>query len=98
MAVSSVSSLALLTKQTISSPRKSAQFSFTAEGDASGFQCALVRVGRGGRKRPPAPAYTTCATPKRYTRLAAGVYTFDVRTTGPGGADKAPASHTFTIT
>ncbi|MGO9759751.1 MAG: hypothetical protein ACLP1Q_00605 [Solirubrobacteraceae bacterium] len=97
MVLSSVPSLALLTKQTISSRRHSAKFSFTAEGEASGFQCALVRVTRGRHKRAPAPRYSSCRTPKRYTKLTPGVYVFYVRTVGPGGIEETPAKHRFTI-
>ncbi len=98
MVLGSVSSLAVLTKETISSAQHSAKFSFRAEGDASGFLCALVRVAADGRhKSVPVPRYVACSAPKSYTRLAAGSYVFYVRTIGPGATDKTPASHKFTI-
>jgi hypothetical protein len=98
MVLSSVASLALLTKHTISTRQHSAKFSFTAEGEASGFQCALVRVGRGKHKTTTKPRYATCRTSKRYTKLRAGGYIFYVRTIEPGGTDKTPASYKFKIT
>jgi hypothetical protein len=98
MVLSPVSSLAVLTKESISSARHSAKFSFRAEGDASGFRCALVRVAAGGTHEHPAtPRYATCATPKTYAKLAAGSYVFYVRTVGPGAPGKTPASRRFTI-
>ena len=41
---------------------RSATFSFTATGTASGFQCALVARGRNGRT--PSPSYSACSSPK----------------------------------
>jgi hypothetical protein len=91
-----VGSLALLTGATISSRHRSATFAFAAEGEASGFQCALARVARSRHGRARAPHYATCRTSKRYTRLAAGAYVFYVRTTGPS-SDRTAASHRFTV-
>jgi hypothetical protein len=89
-----VASLALLTSATISSRHRTAKFAFAAEGDASGFQCALVRLARA--RHAPAPHYATCRASKRYTRLSAGAYVFYVRTTGPSSG-RVPASRRFTI-
>jgi hypothetical protein len=43
------------------------------------------------------PRYTSCRSPKTYTRLAAGSYVFDVRPLAPGGAVITPASRRFTV-
>jgi hypothetical protein len=91
-----VGSLALLTGATISSRHRSATFTFAAEGDAEGFQCALVRLARSRHRRAPAPRYAACRTSKRYTRLGAGAYVFYVRSTGPS-SDRTPASRRFTV-
>jgi hypothetical protein len=96
MVLSSVGSLALLTRATISSAQHSAKLSFTAEGDASAFQCALVRSD-GTHAKATKPHYAICTTPKSYTKLTGGNYTFYVRTIGPGGTDKTPAIRKFTI-
>jgi len=99
MVLGSVTSLALITKQTISSRRHSARFSFRTEGETRGLQCALVRIARGTRgkhRAAPKPRYASCHSHKRYTRLAPGRYAFYVRTVG-AGAEKTPASRRFTI-
>jgi len=87
----------LLTKEIISSRHRSAQFSFKAVGEATGFQCALVRVPHGKHKKLPAPHYTSCFRAKKYTHLSVGHYIFYVRAIGPGGADRTPATHKFAI-
>jgi hypothetical protein len=92
----SVASLALLTNATVSSRHRTATFAFAAEGDASGFQCALVRLTHGRHSSTRAPRYAACRASKRYTKLSAGVYVFYVRTTGPS-SDRIPASRRFTI-
>jgi hypothetical protein len=91
-----VGSLALLTSATISSRHRTATFAFAAEGDARGFQCALVRLTRSRHGRAPAPRYAACRTSKRYKKLGAGAYVFYVRTTGPS-SDRTAASHRFTV-
>ena len=79
------------------SRHRSAQFSFKAVGEATGFQCALVRVPHGKHKKLPAPHYTSCFRAKKYTHLSVGHYIFYVRAIGPGGADRTPATHKFAI-
>jgi hypothetical protein len=76
---------------------RSAKFTFKAVGDTTSFQCVLVRVPRGKHAKTPAPHYATCGVSKTYTHLAKGTYVFFVRAVGPGGADKTPATHRFTI-
>jgi hypothetical protein len=57
-----------------------------ADGPSSTFQCSLD----GG-------AWTSCASPKTYSSLAAGQHTFRVRALdGAGNIDGTPASRTFT--
>jgi hypothetical protein len=99
MVLSSVSSLALITKHTISQRLHSARFSFKVEGEAHGSQCAFVRIAHSNHSRhkaAPKPHYASCHTPERYTKLAPGSYVFYVRTVG-AGAEKTPASRRFTI-
>ena len=71
--------------------RHTASFSFKALGIASGFQCALKK--KGG----PAPKFSSCRTPKGYTKLAAGTYTFLVRAVNSSGVDPTAAFKGFTI-
>jgi hypothetical protein len=97
MIIASVSSFATVTKETISNARHTAKFTFEAEGSASGFQCALVRVPRGRHRALPPAHYTTCATSKTYRALAAGTFVFDVRTSGGSDPDPTPASRTFAV-
>jgi hypothetical protein len=99
MVLSSVSSLALITKHTISQRLHSARFSFKVEGEAHGSQCAFVRIAHSNHSRhkaAPKPHYASCHTPERYTKLAPGSYVFYVRTVG-AGAEETPASRRFTI-
>jgi hypothetical protein len=88
----------LLGRHTIQPRRGEATFSFRARGDATGFQCALVRIPRGKQHAPPSRRYARCKTPKTYAHLAAGSYIFYVRAIGPGGSDTTPARHRFVIT
>ncbi len=76
---------------------RSASFTFGHNGDATGFQCALVRV-HSGHKHPPALVYSSCSSPKTYRHLATGsTYEFYVRAIGPGGIEKPPATRRVTI-
>lgn len=69
----------------ISRKNHRAKFTFTA-GGATAFQCALIRkhVAKTGEK-PPSPRFVTCSSPKIYTRLKPGKYTFEVRGRSPLG-------------
>ena len=87
----------LLGRDTIQPRRGEARFSFRARGDATGFQCALVRMPRGKQHVLSSRRYARCKTPKTYAHLAAGSYIFYVRAIGPGGIDTTPARRRFII-
>lgn len=90
------SARAKLTKSKIGAKHGTAAFTFTAIGDATGFQCALVKQPSGKHKKAPKPKYRACSSPKTYRKLAPGHYKFFVRaliasTVGPA------AGKSFTI-
>ena len=93
-----------LNRARIDSHRHSATFTFKATGDAAGYQCALAKLPKGTSHKPTLH-YHACATPKHYTHLTKGSYIFYVRAVtraylyllGPGGIDRTPATHHFTI-
>jgi hypothetical protein len=83
----------------VDAKKHTAAFNFSATGDVTSMQCALVRVPtakKGKTPTLPAPSYNTCTTPETYRHLKAGTYVFYVRAVGPGG-DAAPVSHRFKI-
>ena len=86
-----------LVTEHVSSSGHSARFRFGATGDWTGFQCALVHVPTTGGATVPSPAYSACRSPKTFRHLHAGNYVVYVRALGPGGADKSPATYSFTI-
>jgi inosine-uridine nucleoside N-ribohydrolase len=96
--VSSIRPTAHLAKVRVSSKHGSATFHFTATGDATGFQCALVRQRSGKHSRTPAPKYSRCSATKTFNHLEAGQYVLYVRAVGPAGASKTPAVRSFKIT
>jgi len=72
-----------ITKSVVSQAQRQAKFSFTAIGTAKGFECALVKA--------PAstPQFKSCRSPKAYSHLTPGRYTFELRAlsaTGRGAA------------
>jgi hypothetical protein len=69
-------------------------FKFSASGAATGFQCALTKLGKHSRR---AARFSGCGSPKAYPHLRRGGYVFQVRATGPGGADPTPARKRFAI-
>jgi len=87
-----------LAKVRISSKHGSATFHLTATGDATGFQCALVRQRSGKHGRTPVPKYSACSATKTFKHLKVGHYVFYVRALGPAGASSTPASRRFKIT
>jgi len=73
----------------INHKKSSARFSF-GSGGASGFQCALVKPKKKGKKRGK-PKFSACKSPKTYKHLQPGKYTFEVRgqsAAGPGPTAK----------
>jgi hypothetical protein len=79
-----------LTKSKISSKKRTATFSFTAVGPATGFRCALAR--NGARL-----AFHACSSPKSYRHLKRGSYIFEVQALNESLADPTPAKKKFTI-
>lgn len=65
----------------------SAQFTFSAAGTATGFECKL-----------DAGAWGNCSSPKSYSNLGVGQHTFSVRALNASGTDQSPAAQTWTVT
>ncbi len=85
-----------ITSSAISSKHSRATFKFVAIGSASGFQCALTKAPK-PHHRSSRPSFSACRSPRSYTHLQAGSYTFLVRAFNAAGPDPTPASKTFTI-
>lgn len=79
-----------ITKTKVDGGEAKATFKFKAIGNATSFQCELKR--RHNKAR-----FKGCRSSKTYRKLKPGVYTFEVRARGPGGADPTPAKKTFKI-
>lgn len=80
-------SLPQFTRIRVNRTRHRASFAFRAA-QATGYQCALQRSGR--------PRFVRCSSPKVYTGLKTGSYTFQVRGVSAAGPGPA-AKHQFTI-
>lgn len=81
-----------ITKATIQSQQRTARFRFVGVGERSGFKCKLRS------KAHPNPAFSACSSPKVYSGLPVGSYTFEVQAVGGSlGPDPTPAQRTFTI-
>ena len=83
-----------ITKTTIDKSHRSAKFKFKALGTSKGFRCALVKA---KKHKKPKPHYSSCRSPKTYTGLAPGHYTFLVRAFNAGGPDPTPAKKSFSL-
>jgi hypothetical protein len=79
-----------ITKAKIKSSAGSAMFKFSGTGSVSKYQCALAKKGK-------KLTYKGCKSPKTYSGLTPGKYTFKVRAVGPGGTDSSPATKKFSI-
>jgi hypothetical protein len=79
-----------ITHSTITPAQHKATFQFKSVGPATGFQCAL-------KKGTATAHFTACSSPKTYTGLTAGNYTFLVRAVDTAGPDPSPAKKTFSI-
>jgi hypothetical protein len=71
-------------------------FRFKAVGDATGFECAIVRQPRQNRKAA-SPRYEPCRSPKTFAKLKAGSFVFYLRAVGPGGEAKNPVTYRLKI-
>ena len=79
-----------ISRVTVNFGRKLASFRFSAVGYTSGFKCELKKKGHSA-------SFKACSSPKRYTKLTPGTYTFKVAAVGRYGADPSPAKKTFVI-
>ena len=77
-----------ITRVTINQSRHLAAFRFAATGPATGFKCELKKAGKSA-------TFKSCSSPKRYTHLAPGKYTFKVMAVGRHDPDPTPASKHF---
>jgi hypothetical protein len=85
-------------KATIDRKHHRAKFTFQAIGRATNFQCALVKNKKRKKgKKAPAPKFSSCTTPKTYTKLKAGKYSFLVRVLNVAGPDRSPAKKNFKV-
>jgi hypothetical protein len=74
------------------------KFSFSSTVAGATFQCRLVRVHGGKRKKAKASrvAFASCRSPK-VLHLVPGRYRFAVRAVGAGGTDASPAERAFKV-
>jgi hypothetical protein len=87
-----------ITSSKVKQKKRSASFSFSAQGTVVGFQCELQRPKPKGRhKKLPKAAFGPCSSPKSYSHLRPGTYTFLVRAFNGAGADPSPASRKFKL-
>jgi hypothetical protein len=77
-----------ITDSNLNARHHKASFKFNGAGASKGFQCALIKPHKKGQK-PKSPKFSGCKSPKRYTKLASGKYTFEVRGVSAGGAGAA---------
>jgi hypothetical protein len=79
-----------ITSSNVQGAKHKARFRFAGTGKFNGFDCALVRGNR-------APRFRDCRSPKSFSNLRSGRYTFEARALGRGGPDATPATKRFTI-
>jgi hypothetical protein len=83
-----------ITDENINKRTRSATFKFTAAGTVRGYQCALIKQRTGTHRTPH---FGSCISPKKYTGLTIGSYTFEVRAFNSAGPDRSPATTTFKL-
>ena len=83
-----------ITRAKIDPVNHRAKFRFKARGKSKGFQCALVKR---KKHKQPKPHFSRCRSPKEYSGLAPGHYTFFVRALNAGGPDPTPAKTRFKL-
>jgi hypothetical protein len=69
----------------------SPSFSFSSTPSGGTFECKLDGPGTA------VGTWAACTTPKAYSALAQGAYTFNVRATVGGSTDSTPATRAFTV-
>ncbi|MGA8745517.1 MAG: PQQ-binding-like beta-propeller repeat protein [Solirubrobacterales bacterium] len=82
-----------ITAARIRQSRRMVSFRFRGETNPLRLQCRLIRPGR----RKSATRFSACASPKAYSHLKPGPYTFEVRAINSAGADPSPAIRRFRI-
>ncbi len=81
-----------ITNSIVSKKHHKAKFVFGSSG-GNGFECAVVK-----RHKHKKPHYKSCSSPKLYTNLKPGKYTFKVKALGvSGGPASTPTTQSFTI-
>ena len=80
-----------ITKSVVDDTHNKAAFTFKSIGPFTGFQCAL-------KKGKAKPSYSSCKSPRSYTGIHPGSYTFLVRSVNSEGPDPSPATKAFKIT
>ena len=86
-----------ITEAKIDPANNRAKFKFKARGKSTGFQCALVKAKKHKKHKKAKPHFSSCRSPKTYTGLAPGGYTFLVRAFNAGGPDPTPAKKSFKL-
>jgi Secretory lipase len=86
-----------LTRSLVSKREHRATFRFTAAGAVTGFECALIRPKKAERQTNTKVVFTPCNSPRTYTHLNGGRYTFEVRAVNSAGSDPRPAIKRFAI-
>jgi hypothetical protein len=84
-----------ITKAKINAKKHKASFSFTAHG-ATRYVCELVPPTKKHHKKPKV-SFGSCKSPKSYSKLGAGKYTFRVKGVNSAGTATQAADKTFKI-
>ena len=82
-----------ITAATVRKAKHTVTFRFRGEFSPLRFQCKLIKP---GRKRSTTN-FSLCTSPKTYTRLKPGGYTFEVRAINAAGPDPSPATRRFRL-
>jgi hypothetical protein len=86
----------LISKKKVNKKKHTAKFEFSAGLHVDGFECALARPKKKGKKAKKL-AFGACSSPKLYKKLKPGKYTFEVRAVNSAGPDPVPAVKKFKI-
>ncbi len=78
---------------TVRKARRTVTFRFRGEFNPLRFQCKLIKPGR----KKSTTNFSLCTSPKTYTRLKRGKYTFEVRAINSAGPDPSPAIRRFKL-